>query len=223
MRTLSELINLKEPAWPMVQEWLKRARNQHQVLEVDRARSEQVLVALQVTTRSPMGAIALESGGIWFDHGWLRFLGGGGPRFGHDLASWNGLPGHRGETAAGGALVVAWDVAGGFFAINAGLFEGNPGDVFYFAAETLQWDNLGVGYSGLLQWALSCNLDEFYADVRWPNWKRDIESLSGDQGLQFHPPLYTEEARQQPRYHHPVPMQELWKVACESIDALTLA
>lgn len=207
----------------MVEEWLRRARNHHEVIAVDRRRAEQALTALQVTTRSPMGAIVLETGGIWFDHGWLRFLGGGGPRFPFDLAQFNGLPGRPGEETLDGALVVAWDVAGGFFAINGGMFDGNKGDVYYFAPDTLQWDNLGVGYSGLLQWAVSCNLDEFYSDLRWPTWKSDIENLSGEQGLIFIPPLYTEEARLQTCcYHRPVPLEELWRSALESMEELVL-
>lgn len=223
MRKLTELINLNEPAWPIVQDWLKRARNQHRVLPVDKPRAEQALLALQVTTRSPMGAIVLETGGIWFDHGWLRVLGGGCAEFPYDLAAWNGLPGRRGPTMLDGALVVAWDVAGGFFAINGGMFDGNKGDVHYFAPDTLEWSNLGVGYSGLLQWAVSCNLDEFYADVRWPNWKRDIEELSGSQSLCFVPPLYTEEAKQVTCcYHRPAAVEDQWKVAVECVDDLVL-
>lgn len=223
MRTLTELINLQEPGWPMVQEWLKGARNQYTVLPSEKSRAEDALVALQVTTRSPMGSIVLETGGIWFDHGWLRFLGGGCAAFPYDLAQWNGLPDRRGEAGLEGALVVAWDVAGGFFAINGGMFDGNKGDVFYFAPESLQWENLEIGYSGLLQWAVSCNLSEFYADVRWPNWKSDIENLRGDQGLHFLPPLYTEEARKQTScYHRPVPMEELWNSALECVDQLEL-
>jgi len=35
------------------------------------------LVAVQVTTRSPMGAIIYETGGILVDHGWIRILGSG--------------------------------------------------------------------------------------------------------------------------------------------------
>ncbi len=188
----------------MVEEWLKRARNQHEVLPVDRRRSEQALVALQVSTRSPMGAIVLETGGIWFDHGWLRFLGGGGERFPFDLAQWNGLQGRR-EEALDGAMVVAWDVAGGFFAINGGMFDGTKGDVYYFAPDSLQWENLGVGFSGLLQWAVSCNLDEFYKDLRWPGWQSDIESVSGNEGFSFLP-------------HRPVPVERLWRTALESME-----
>ncbi len=75
MRSLDELIDLQDPGWPLVQEWIAKASNPVEVLPADRARAEATLVELQVTTRSPMGAIALETGGLLVDSGWLRILG----------------------------------------------------------------------------------------------------------------------------------------------------
>ena len=88
-RSLKELITTGDPGWPLVQEWIAAACNQVEVLVADRARGEEVLLHLQVTTRSPMGTIALETGGILIDHGWLRFLGSGHARMHGDLQSWN--------------------------------------------------------------------------------------------------------------------------------------
>lgn len=75
MKPLSELINLQEPAWPMVQEWLKGATNDYEVLPKEAEIAEQALHQLQVTTRSPMGSVVYETGGILIDGGWLRILG----------------------------------------------------------------------------------------------------------------------------------------------------
>jgi hypothetical protein len=90
MRPLADLLS-PEPAWPQVQSWVQGATRPVVVLPSERARAEDALVALQVTTRSPMGALALETGGLAVDGGWLRILGGGGPLMRGDLASWNGL------------------------------------------------------------------------------------------------------------------------------------
>ena len=79
-RTLEELIDAKEPGWPVVQGWLKKATRPVEVLSTLPRRAADVLVALQVTTRSPLGAIALETGGLLVDHGWVRLFGGGGAR-----------------------------------------------------------------------------------------------------------------------------------------------
>src|SRR4051812_49985681 len=78
-KSLQELLNTDEPAWPLVQSWLREATNPVEVLPPsDPARAE-ALVAVQVTTRSPMGAVVYETGGLLVDHGWLRLLGSGHP------------------------------------------------------------------------------------------------------------------------------------------------
>jgi hypothetical protein len=59
------------------------------VLKVDRAAGERALVGLQVTSQSPLGAIALETGGLLVDHGWIRVLGGGSPRLPRAIHEWN--------------------------------------------------------------------------------------------------------------------------------------
>jgi hypothetical protein len=89
-RTLQELLNVDEPAWPLVQSWLREAINPLEALPPsDPARGE-ALVATQVTTRSPMGAVIYETGGLLVDHGWLRLLGSGHSRLPRSLPGWNG-------------------------------------------------------------------------------------------------------------------------------------
>jgi hypothetical protein len=78
-RELRELVNQDEPAWPLVQKWISEATNPVEVLPTGPVRSE-ALLATQVTTRSPMGAIIYETGGLLVDHGWVRVLGSGHPR-----------------------------------------------------------------------------------------------------------------------------------------------
>jgi hypothetical protein len=205
-RSLKELINTEDPGWPLVQEWIASARNQLEVLEGDRARGEEVLLHLQVTTRSPMGAIALEVGGLLIDHGWLRFLGSGHERMRGSLQSWN-----NGNHLNGG-LVVAHDVLGGFFALNGGAFAGKPGAVFYFAPDTLTWEATNKSYSELLTWALSGDLDMFYGNLRWPGWQNDLTSLTGDQGMSIYPFLFAKGGPIAERSRRPVPMEELWRL-----------
>src|SRR5215813_320832 len=88
-RPLQELLNTDEPAWPLVQSWLQEATSPVEVLPPsDPARGE-ALVATQVTTRSPMGAIIYETGGLLVDRGWLRLLGSGHTRLPRSLPAWN--------------------------------------------------------------------------------------------------------------------------------------
>src|SRR5690348_6792465 len=90
LKQVHELINLDDPGWPIVQGWITGAKNHIEVLlPPDNVTREKALVNAQVTTRSPMGAIIYETGGILVDHGWIRILGAGHPRLPRALADWN--------------------------------------------------------------------------------------------------------------------------------------
>src|ERR1043166_706882 len=94
MRPLNELINAQDPGIEKIREWIGDAVNTWEVLPPS-ARREEVLLQTQVTTRSTMGAIVYETGGILIDGGWLRFLGSGHPKLPRTL------PGRNREDVAG--------------------------------------------------------------------------------------------------------------------------
>ena len=217
-KPLSELLETKEPAWPTVKQWLAKAKNPVEVLETTGRRGAEVLLALQVTTRSPMGAIAFETGGLIVDHGWLRLLGSGGLRMEGDLARWNGLTARPLIEAFSGAMIVAHDVIGGFFALDSGALGEGKGGAFYLAPDTLEWEDVGFGYSGLVQWALGGDLAKFYADVRWPGWESDTKALSPDRGFGFAPPLFTEAESISSRSRAELPMPELLRLNLAAAD-----
>jgi len=191
MRPLSELINTDEPAWPEVQEWIAGATNSVEVLPVNEADRAAALLAIQVTTRSPMGAIVYETGGLLIDHGWLRILGSGHSRLPRSLASWNEGRTMFGDEQPPGYLLVADDVLGGFFAINGGSLGPEQGSVFYFAPGTAEWECLDFSYSQFIFWCLQGNIAGFYENVRWPGWEQEISTLGGDQAIFVFPFLFT--------------------------------
>ena len=143
-----------------------------------------------------MGAIIYHTGGLLVDHGWLRFLGSGSSKLSRSLAAWN-----RGRSSdengnSRGFWLVADDVIGGFFALNGGAFNGPKTEVFYFAPDTLHWENLsGIGYTEFLNWSFNSNLEKFYESLRWPGWQSEISDLSGDEALSIYPPLFTKEGK----------------------------
>ncbi|MGB8345876.1 MAG: DUF2625 family protein, partial [Ktedonobacteraceae bacterium] len=140
-RALNELIDTVDLAWPLIQGWIDAAHHSVEVLDVNQERADEVLLYLQVTTRSPLGSVAFETGGMLIDHGWIRFLGSGHERMRGDLLSWNTKGDILESHLLNNALVVAHDAVGGFFALNGGAFPGRPGEVFYFAPDTLEWKN----------------------------------------------------------------------------------
>lgn len=206
-RTLAELINTQDPGWPLVQEWIKHAKNPVQVLPKTAARAEKVLLDAQVTTRSPMGAVVYETGGILVANGWLRILGSGSAALDRDLMGWN-------AGKQDNFLLVADDVLGGFFAINGGAFRAESiGKVYYFAPENLHWEPLNLSYSDFLVFCFSGNLDDFYQDMRWKGWKAEIEKLTGNQGISCVPFLFTKEGKDLNKVsRRPVSIEELWQL-----------
>jgi hypothetical protein len=212
-RSLNELLNRDEPAWPMIQEWISEATRPVEVLPAADPDRSDALIGAQVTTRSPMGAIIYETGGLLIDHGWLRVLGSAHPRLPRSLPHWN-----RGRSIVAESdnpapfLLVADDVLGGFFAINGGTLGPSPGEVYYFAPDSLRWESLGGGYTAFLQWCLSGDVAGFYGTYRWPGWEAEVSVLTGDQGLLVIPPLWTKGPPIQERYRGPVPLAELYEL-----------
>ncbi len=195
MKTLQDLINNTEPAWTLITEWLKNANNPFEVLARDTERAETELVTAQVTTRSPMGAVIYETGGILIDNGWLRILGSGNDRLDRGLMIWNKGKSYNKMADNPLFLLIADDVVGGYFALNTGYLAGSIGSVYYLAPDTLAWEDLECGYADFLQWALKGDLAQFYENVRWKDWQNDLKQIGGDEMFTFYPYLWTKEGQ----------------------------
>ncbi len=169
------------------------------MLETTSEAGTSCLEEIQVTTRSPLGAVAHTTGGILAQIGWLRILGAGSSQFTRTLSSWN----RKGAGARiSGAFLVGDDAVGGFFALNGGRF-GQTSNVFSFAPDDLEWQDLEVGYSDWLQWAFSGSVDSFYEGLRWASWRDDIGGGPYDQ-----------------RERRPVSVEEIWSLYVERLAAL---
>lgn len=212
MRSLDDLTSTTEPAWPSVLEWVRGAIRPIEVLAADDVSRRKALLDLQITTRSPMGAIVFETGGLLVDAGWLRILGSGCPRLPRSIPDWN--VGRNGSALGQPApfLLIADDAAGGFFAISGGGLPGALGGVAYFAPDTLDWQDLEVSYSGFVHFALSGDLDSFYENLRWPGWRDEVGSLRGDHAMSFYPYLWSKGTPISQRSRRPVPIDELWRL-----------
>lgn len=203
-RSADQLRATAAPAWPEIQHLIETATTTVRLLSADRARRDEALEALQVTTGSYLGALAGECGGLLVDNGWLRVLAAGTPA----------LPGLHQATSIDGApppwLDVAWDVLGGRFAINGGGLDAEQGEVCYWGPDTLDWIGIGGGHSRFVGWALEGGLTDFYESLRWDGWEREVADLGPDQGLSVYPPPFTREGRAiEAGSRRPVPIAEL--------------
>lgn len=208
IRTPEDLIHTDEPAWRDIEQ-LVAEHPTARILPVNPEQGRRTLWQLQVTARSWLGGLALHTGGILADHGWFR-LYGGGSEFLPDLAAINGL----GDPSAGRPspplMVVGHDVLGGVFAIDGGGLGIEPGEVCYFALDSMDWEGLGGGHATFVNAAISGHLADAFEDLRWPGWEAEVAALRPDEGLSLYPPPFTAEGKDLSQVsRRPVPIAEL--------------
>lgn len=71
MRSVEDLVDLEAPAIELLRQWAHGAAVHCEILSPGDCRDE-VLLDLQVTTHSTLGALAYDTGGVLIDDGWLR-------------------------------------------------------------------------------------------------------------------------------------------------------
>lgn len=67
MRPLEQLVIKESNTWSIVKDQIKKARNPVQILPKDQMAADSALFQAQVTTRSSIGSIIYETGGILID------------------------------------------------------------------------------------------------------------------------------------------------------------
>lgn len=209
IRTLDELVIENSTTWDEFSSLLTK-NSANQVLEPEPSQAFDTLLRLQATTRSMLGAIALNTGAILADHGWFRLLGSGYAPDLPSIADANAMGPPTPESTPPGHLVIGFDVLGGQFAIDGGALGINPGDVCYFAPDSLEWEGLGGGYSAFVQAAVSGGLNEAFQVLRWEGWQADIVDLPLGMSLASYPPPFAAEGRDLSQTaKNPVPTTEL--------------
>lgn len=201
----NELLS-NDPAWPEV-EAAARKSGRVTVLPRDPEAARESLERLQVTTRSTLGALAHETGGLLVDHGWLRLFGCGHEQLRRALGQWNDVL----DIPLSDFVLVADDVVGGAFAINGGALGPAVGNVYYFAPDRLAWEDMAVGHSAFVRWTFEGKLDGFYETMRWTGWEKESERIGGDQALSLYPPPWTKEGKDLSTVsRRAVPAREVW-------------
>jgi len=220
MRTLEELALIEEPAWPYIERAIAGAVYPVTVVPSDSSQRESALVQLQVTARSGLGALALETGGLLVDHGWLRMLGGGDPPL--NLAVANGLESTPDRPP--GPLLTAFDILGGKYAINDGSLPGSAGEVCYFAPDELAWLPMEMGHLDFVTWSFSDRLGQFNEHLRWDGWQDEVADLRLDQGIAVYPfPFTTQGQNLAEVSRRPAPIGELltiWEHLAAQVSGL---
>ncbi|MEZ0110887.1 hypothetical protein ABH920_004902 [Catenulispora sp. EB89] len=193
------------------------------VLPTDVDEGRRGLLQLQITVRSVLGSLVLNSGGLVVDGDWVRVFAGRSGR-GSD-----GLPSLAAINAFPEVYDPAWRL-GGVFALNsydpaASGRPGEAGQMTYFAPDTLEWETMAMGHSAWVSWLLSGRLETFYEGLRWQGWREEASALSFSQGINVFPPLWSKEGRADlaAASRRAVPMREVLGVAVDTARQLGTA
>lgn len=214
MKPIEELI-IEDSAWPIIQEWIDEAQVDVKVLENTKSDGEAALLRMQITNRSTMGAIALGCGGIVVDSGWLHILGSGHP------AMYGSLTDNRQLPLLEEGYVIAYDAVGGLFAMNTGQFDAHSHNIYYFAPDTLEWEDTEKGYTDFMNWVFHGDLNLYYETFRWYNWQEDVKQLAPNQGISIFPYLWTKEGKDIENTHkQAIELKEIWGLQHEFRGAL---
>lgn len=195
MRPLAELLDQTDPALPVLRSWIDDpAGNGGVLLPPDQAVRIETLVGLQVTTRSMLGAVAYETGGVAVADGLLRLFGAGA---GHSLLRTAALAGVALDGSYPDVIIIADDVFGGLFALDGGRFgAGGSGQVFHLAADDTAWAPLGVGYADFVEWCLTGDLKQLYEPLAHLDEYETRPRPAFDKAYAFYPFLWSREARE---------------------------
>lgn len=90
---------------------------------------------------------------------------------------------------------------------------------FYYAPDTLAWEETGKGYTDFVHFLLNGDLEKFYEGVRWANWRSEVEVLPGHLAIHQYPPLWSREASEGEPVRRAVPLTEMvvfWKGLAKS-------
>lgn len=157
-----------------------------------------LLDALNITSKSALGSIILNTFGIVIDN-WIRILGYDN-EINRDILSYNLIDENGVATKIDKILIVADDVVGGLFALNAGKFSERIGEVWYFAPDTLEWEALEMQYSEFVSWIAQGNIDEFYNTMRWSTWNEYCKNIKFNEAILIYPFLWSKEIELEEAY-----------------------
>jgi hypothetical protein len=218
LRPVESLINPTENSWPLVKGWIDKATNKVEVLPCDTEKAKTALFKTQVTNRSPMGAVIYSTGGILIDDGWIRILGSGHKRLNRTLPDWNNGKAYKDFAEVPHFLLIADEAAGGFFALNGGLFGKDAGKVYYLSPDNPEWEQLGLTYTEFLNFCFNGDLEGFYKDLRWNGWRAEVAGLDGDMAYAFFPYLFSKEGSDVNKSERrAVPVEEQYQFAVNMI------
>lgn len=198
---------MNNSSWESIQEILSKSNKEILYNSTNMVNTKVILDKLQIRGNSFLGAIIQNTSGVVIDN-WIRLLGSDSKK-NRGIVSYNLINEDGIAEKIDKMLIVADDIVGGVFALNAGRFSEGIGDVWYFAPDTLEWESLEMKYSEFIAWIAQGEIDEFYSTMRWSLWKEDSKSVNFNEAILIYPFLWSNEIQIEKADKKIVPVEEL--------------
>lgn len=202
--------NINNSLWEELKQMFSDSDKNIKVNRSKTSKGDNTLDVLKITPKSALGSVLFNTSGITVDN-WVRVLGAENEE-NRGILSYNKINENGVANTIDNMLIVADDVVGGIFALNAGKFSDGIGDVWYFAPDTLQWESLEMKYSEFISWIARGNTDEFYSELRWSKWRDDVSNVNFDEAILIYPFLWSNEVKIEKADKKIVPVEELLNI-----------
>lgn len=176
----------------MLEEMLLNGKNQVEIIPVDEPCAAINAEYYQADCSTNFGLLITMCGGVVVN-GVVRLLGSNRSPEYRDINMFNI------KFGGAGFLILGDDIFGGIFAVNFGAFSENLGSVFYFAPDTLEWEDLELQLSGFFAWLKDGDMAQYYGQFSAEEYEKlRVMNVKFNEVLHILPPQWSAEFKTEP-------------------------
>lgn len=189
-----------------LEEMLLNGKNRVEIIPADAACAAINAEYYQADGSTNFGLLITTSGGVSVN-GVIRLLGSNrDPNF-RDITLWNV------KFGSAGTVILGDDIFGGVFAVNTGAFSENLGSVFYFAPDTLEWEDTELQLSRFFVWLKDGDMQGFYGQFSAEEYEKlRAMNVKFNEVLHILPPQWSAEFRTEPHDVRAINIDEYYRL-----------
>lgn len=150
--------------------------------------SDDLLKSLNIDEKSVIGQVMFSFSKLCVN-GYLRILSGD-KRIELNIVEFNKVVK---SNFIEGKQIFAYDVWGGLFAVSTNNQVNDESNIFYFAPDTLEWEDLDMNYLQFLMWVCTEEFNEFHESFMWSEIYNDFSTLGENDAILIYPFLWANE------------------------------
>lgn len=184
--------------------------NHVEILPPDPERMKENAEFYQADDQTTFGMLIHHSGGVTVN-GVVRLLGSTADPEYRDIKAFNE------QFGGNGFVILGDDIFGGIFALNLGLLPECPGNIIYFAPDTMEFEDLGLKLSGLFEFLRNGDLSEFYGQFS-PEEYENLRAVNVkfNEVLHIMPPMWSKEFKTEEHDVRAIGVYEHYKMMTEN-------